>query len=356
MDTSGKIVMRKFDFLNPYIIADIGVNHEGDLERAKDMIRMAAEAKCDAVKFQMYKADTIASKEYSKAYWDLQEESTPNQYELFCKYDKFDEVDYRILADYAKEVNIDFLVTPFDEHMVEIASELSRYIKIASADITNVPLLEKCARTKKPIILSTGASSQEEIAFAIQTIEEQKGNILGILYCVLNYPLAEKDVHLSSMCQLQKEYGDRYHIGYSDHCKPSAQGRMYSLELAAMLGATIIEKHFTDDVKGIGNDHYHSMNSKMARSFLDYLERMQSIYGTKEDKDLSIENKAIENARRRIFARKDIQQGETFSEDNLIPLRANCGVEIRKWKEVIGKKATCFIQKGNYICDGDYEC
>ncbi len=348
--------MEKFEFLNPYIIADIGVNHEGDIERAKKMIKMAADAKCDAVKFQMYKADTIASKEYSNAYWDTQEESTSNQYELFQKYDVFNESDYIKLAQYSRSLNIDFMVTPFDEEKVKIASEISKYIKIASADLTNIPLLIQCAHTKKPIILSTGASNKEEIAFAVKTIENHGGSIFGILHCVLNYPLAEKDAHLLSICQLQKEYGNKYHIGYSDHCKPANDGRMYSLELATMLGATIIEKHFTDNVNEKGNDHYHSMNAEMVKLFLDYIERMRIIYGQNEEKDLSIEKRAIENARRRIFAKKDIQQGEYFCDENLIPLRANKGIDIRKWNEVIGKKATCFIKKGAYICESDYEC
>ena len=347
--------MEKFSFLNPYIIADIGVNHEGDIERAKKMIQMAADAKCDAVKFQMYKADTIASKEYSNAYWDLQEESTPNQYELFQKYDVFNDDDYIMLAEYSQSLNIDFMVTPFDVEKVRIASEISRYIKIASADLTNIPLLKKCAQTKKPIIISTGASNKEEIDFAIQTIEEYGGKIIGILHCVLNYPLAEKDAHLLSICKLQKDYGHKYHIGYSDHCKPTADGRMYSLELATMLGSTILEKHFTDNVNEKGNDHYHSMNSEMMSAFGADLDRMRILYGQNDEKDLSIEKKAIENARRRIFSKIDIQQGECFSDDNLIPLRANRGLEIRKWNDVIGKTATGFIKKGTYICESDYE-
>lgn len=345
--------MNKFEFLRPYIIADIGVNHEGSIERAKKMIHLAAKAKCDAVKFQMYKADSIASKEYSNAYWNLEEEKTENQHALFRKYDMFNRSDYLELAEYAKSENIDFITTPFDEEMVEIANEISKYIKIASADLTNIPLLVQCAKTKKSIILSTGASNEEEIAFAINIIEENEGYLFGILHCVLNYPLAASDVHMRSLVQLQELYGDKYLIGYSDHCKPMEHGRMLSLELATMLGARILEKHFSDDVTQTGNDHYHSMNAEMVSSFCDDIECMSSMYGENAEKDLAIESKAITNARRRIFAKRDIQEGELLSDENLIPLRANKGLEIRKWNEVIGNRAKHFIPKGRYICEDD---
>ena len=165
---------------NPYIIAEIGVNHEGDLSLAKKLIKQAAIAGAHAAKFQTYKAETLASKN-SPAYWDKSKEKTNSQYALFKKYDGFDHKEYKELANYCSKCNIDFLSTPFDLEAVDLLGDLVPVFKIASADITNIPLIRKCAKYKKPIIMSTGASSLEEISNAVNEIYNA-GNKKIVLY------------------------------------------------------------------------------------------------------------------------------------------------------------------------------
>ena len=151
----------------PYVIAEIGVNHEGSLELAKLLIKQAKEGGADAVKFQTYKAETLASKN-SPSYWDLSKEKTTSQYKLFKKFDNFDEEDYFELYEYSMKLNIDFLSTPFDMKSIEFLDEIVPFFKIASADINNVPFLRKVASKSKPVILSTGASNKDEINNAIK--------------------------------------------------------------------------------------------------------------------------------------------------------------------------------------------
>jgi len=332
---------------NPYIVAEIGVNHEGDLNLAKDMIKSAALSGSNAVKFQMYKADKLASKTFSKRYWSKTEENTESQHALFSKYDSFCEKEYMELALFAESNNIDFIATPFDEDMVGLAADITKYIKIASADITNIPLLKKCALTSKPLIISTGASTLQEIDNAFNLILNTGGKIHALMHCVLNYPLEYKNVQLEFMNTLRLKYGDKVLIGYSDHTKPE-QGRLFALELATFMGAEILEKHFTLDNYSKGNDHYHSMNGQMVMDFKTNLEKYNKIYGLHERK-LSIEEDAIKNARRRIFANEDIRQGDIIEEYQLIPLRADIGVEVAYWDKIVGSVAKCDIQKGDYI-------
>ena len=159
------------DYLNPYIIAEIGVNHEGSMALAKKLILEAKNGGAHAAKFQSYKAEMIASK-HSPAYWDQTKEPTDSQYKLFQKYDAFGEQEYIELAQYCKELGIDFMSTPFDLQAVDFLAPLMPAFKIASADITNVPLIRKCAAQKRPLIISTGAATLPEIEFAVQTAKE----------------------------------------------------------------------------------------------------------------------------------------------------------------------------------------
>ena len=165
-------------------------------QKAKKMILLAKKNGASAAKFQTYKSDTIVSKN-SPAYWDLKKEKTKSQYLLFKKYDKFDEKDYIILAKYCKKINIDFLSTPFDSISVDFLKKLVPAFKISSSDITNVQLLRKVAKTKKPIILSTGASNIKDIKFAIKQLQLFGSKKIILLHCILNYPTKDADANLS---------------------------------------------------------------------------------------------------------------------------------------------------------------
>ena len=173
----------KFMF-DPYFIAEIGVNHENSIEKAKLMIEQAFSSGANAVKFQSYKADRLAAKD-SPSYWDITEESTNSQYELFKKYDSLVKEDYLALKNYCDDLGIEFLTTPFDTFFVDELDEILTFYKIASADITNYPLLEKVASKGKPIILSTGASDKKEIESTLKFLETFNVEII-LNQCILS--------------------------------------------------------------------------------------------------------------------------------------------------------------------------
>jgi N-acetylneuraminate synthase len=240
----------------PYVIAEIGVNHEGSMSLAKRLIDLAKEGGADAAKFQSYKAETLASK-YSPAYWDTSKETTSSQFQLFKKYDSFGPSEYKELALYCDQVGIDFLSTPFDLQAVEFLDPLVPFFKIASADITNVPLLRRVAEKKKTVVLSTGASTVQEIQGALTILQDGGAKSCALLHCILNYPTLDHNAHLK-MIQGLKEKFPEFLVGYSDHTLPDSE--MTSLFVAYMLGAVILEKHFTHDKNLTGNDHYHAMD------------------------------------------------------------------------------------------------
>ena len=210
----------------PFLIAEIGVNFydiakkEGisDMDAAKLMIDEAKKCGVDAVKFQSYKAETIASRN-SPAYWDLSEEPTTSQFELFKKFDKFGVDEYKQLADYCKSIGIMFLSTPFDFASVDYLDEFMDIYKISSSDLTNIPFIKYIASKNKPILLSTGASTLTEIKQAVNSIEEVSDVDIAIMHCVLSYPTAYEDANLLMIKDLAEHFPD-YEIGYSDHTKP----------------------------------------------------------------------------------------------------------------------------------------
>ena len=344
---------KTYGFLNPYLIAEIGVNHGGDIELAKKLIDLAKAGGADAAKFQTYKADTLASKETAPAYWDTSEEPTQSQHELFSNYDVFGEADYKELKNYCDQQGIDFLSTPFDLESVDFLDPLMPLFKVASADLTNIPLLRKIASKKKPVLMSVGASSHEEIQRSIEILLEHDVPQLTILHCVLNYPTPQSHAQLAQIPILAEKFGDRVSIGYSDHVRPNPDGSMPALETAVFAGARVIEKHFTDDKTAKGNDHYHAMNSEDLSNFVAKLEQLRELQG-EQKLNLEIQKTATINARRRIFAAADIAAGEKLSEDNLIALRGNQGLEISEWDSVLGKTATRDISHGDAINHSDF--
>ncbi|WP_281688445.1 N-acetylneuraminate synthase family protein [Pseudomonas citronellolis] len=320
--------------LSPYIIAEIGVNHEGDIDLAKRLIQEAYEAGAHAAKFQTYKAEKIASKN-SPAYWDTSKESTDSQYKLFKKLDSFDYSEYRELARYCAEIGIDFVSTPFDLDAVDALADLMPFFKIASADITNIPLIRKCASYQKPLILSTGASSLAEIEFAISIAKKAGADQVALLHCVLNYPTKESDAQLGMIKTLSRVFPDCT-IGYSDHVVPD--DTISALEAASLLGASILEKHFTHDKSLPGNDHYHAMDKTDLANFVKKINKYRSLVAG-ESKDLTKEAAARLHARRSITAIGQIKAGDIFSESNLMAKRPAHGVSPIHWDEIIGRKA-----------------
>ena len=171
----------------PYVIAEIGVNHEGSMQQAKIMIEQARTGGADAAKFQSYKAGTLASK-HSPSYWDTTKEATRSQYELFQKYDGFGPQEYVELAEHCQKVGIDFISTPFDDQAIEFLDPLVPFFKVASSDLTNTPFLRKIGAKKKPVVLSTGAATLGEVDEAVRELEKFGCPNVVLLHCILNYP------------------------------------------------------------------------------------------------------------------------------------------------------------------------
>ncbi len=317
----------------PYIIAEAGVNHEGSMDLAKRLIDEAAEGGAQAIKFQTYKAETIASKD-SPYYWDITKEPTRSQFELFKKYDKFWKKEFEALKKYCDQVGIEFLSTPFDAESARFLNELMPVFKISSSDITNFNFIELQCSFGKPIILSTGASNLWEIQEAVDIIE-RSGNSLCLMHCVLNYPTPNKNANLGMIQGLKKHF-PQHLIGYSDHTLPQAMEVVHS---SVLLGAAIIEKHFTHDKSLPGNDHYHAMDKHDLKEFWRRWSFTEELLGSFEVKALADEEPARRNARRSLVAATEIKAGEIIAEKHLTWKRPAHGIGAKFYKDLIGKKA-----------------
>ena len=319
----------------PYVIAEIGVNHEGSLATAKLLIESAKRGGADAAKFQTYKAGLIASK-FSPSYWDTTKEPTTSQYELFTKYDAFGEAEYKELSMHCKKHDIEFVSTPFDLGAVDMLEPLVRYFKIASADITNTLLLKKVAATGKPVILSTGASNIAEIDAALAILRSAGANEICLMHCILNYPTRNENAHLGMLVDLRTRYPELL-LGYSDHTLPNEQ--MTSLIAAHLLGAVVLEKHFTLDKTLPGNDHYHAMDEKDLARFQVSIKQVHELLGPSRSKaPIATEEISRLNARRSIVLTRDLKTGHTIAEQDLVAKRPGTGISPMKWDEVVGKK------------------
>ncbi|MCC9261064.1 N,N'-diacetyllegionaminic acid synthase [Methanobrevibacter woesei] len=327
----------------PFLIGEIGVNFYDiakkenitPMDAAKLMIKEAKNAGIDAVKFQTYKAEKIASRN-SPAYWDLDEEPTTSQFELFKKFDTFGPEEYRELAEYCREVGIMFLSTPFDFEAIDFLDDLMDVYKISSSDLTNIPFIKAIALKNKPIILSTGASTLKEIKEAVNAIEEVSNVDIGLMHCVLSYPTKDEDANLLMIKDIKEQF-EGYDIGYSDHTKPD--DKMLILTTAYLYGANIIEKHFTLDKTLTGNDHYHAMDVEDVKTFNENIELINKIKGKKVKQPLVCESLSRKEARRSIVASKDIKKGEEITRDNITFKRPGTGISPSKVDEIIGMNA-----------------
>ena len=343
LDLLNKGVNLDAPIVKPYIIAEVGVNHEGSMVLAKRLIDEAKEGGAHAVKFQTYKAETLASKN-SPAYWDLTKEPTESQFELFKKHDSFWKSEMQELKDYCDEVGLEFMSTPFDTESAEFLNDMMDVFKISSSDITNKPFIEYICGFGKPILLSTGASDLDEIKDAVEWI--RPFNIpLALLHCVLNYPTPDKNASLGMITSLINEFPDNI-IGYSDHTLPKD---MKVCEIATLLGSVILEKHFTHDKTLPGNDHYHAMDKDDLRLFNDNLEKSFDILGGFKVEALDDEKKSRLNARRSLVAARDIPKGKIIEKSDLTFKRPAHGISPKYIDDVVGKEAKVDILEDDII-------
>jgi sialic acid synthase SpsE len=326
---------RRKSGLGPYVLAEIGVNHEGDLGLARRLITESAKAGTDCVKFQTYKADKLASKN-SPSYWDLGSEPTTSQHELFKKYDGFDAPEYQALAEHAKVSGVDYASTPFDLDAVELLAPLVPFFKVASADITNTVLLDAVAAHGKPVLISTGAAYLSEIEEAVRRLKRRlPPESIAILHCVLSYPTDYEHANLAAIGHLRQVFPE-HPIGYSDHTRPDPG--MLVLVRAYELGATILEKHFTHDKTLPGNDHYHAMNADDLRRFREAVNLLHRIEGHPEKTVLSVEELSRKNARRSLVAVRPLKAGQVLELKDLGVKRPAFGLPPSALEWVVGHK------------------
>ena len=347
-DTMNSTIMQRLEEGKFVLIAEIGVNYydiatkEGitPMEAAKLMIQKAREAGIHAVKFQTYKAGTLAAKA-SPYYWDITEEPTTSQYELFKKFDSFGYEEYKELKEYCDETGIEFLSTAFDYESADYLDELMEVYKISSSDLSNLPFIEHQAKKNKPILMSIGASDLPEIEAAVDTIRRVSDQPIALLHCVLEYPTPLKDANLLKILSLKRQFPELY-IGYSDHTKPTESCDV--IKTAYNLGAQCIEKHFTLDKSLKGNDHYHAMDPEDAKRILKSIEELDVIRGDGALNCLETEMVARKNARRSIVADGSIPKGTIITDSMLTFKRPGTGISPDKLYEVTGKAAAVDIE------------
>ncbi len=342
------IIMKRLREGRFVLIAEIGVNYYdiakkhgiSNMDAAKLMIEKAAAAGIHAVKFQTYKAATLAAKD-SPYYWDINEEPTRSQYELFKKFDSFGYDEYRELKEYSDKVGIEFLSTAFDLQSADYLDELMNVYKISSSDLSNIPFIEYQAKKNKPILLSVGASNEDEIDRALRAIRNVSSAPVTLLHCVLEYPTPLEDANLLKIASLKNKYPDLY-IGYSDHTKPTPECDV--IKTAYNLGAQLVEKHFTLDKTLTGNDHYHAMDPEDAENILASIERMDMIRGDGSLKCLDTESAARRNARRSLVSNGFIAKGSVITADMLTFKRPGTGISPDRIDEVAGCVAAVDIE------------
>lgn len=330
----------KFNFSERvFIVAEIGVNHEGDFSKAVEMIELAAQAGADAVKFQTYIPEFYVS--------SSQKERLERVRKFALSFEQF-----RKLSEKAGEEKVVFFSTPLDFASLELVNELSPIIKISSGDINNYPLLEKAAATGKVIILSTGLSTEEEIEKALTVLHQVNPVILSdrkliLLHCLAAYPAPEDEINLLSIPYLQKRFG--LPVGYSDHTRD-----ILSCQAAAALGACVIEKHFTYSRENqTFHDHLLSADPDEFKKLVDNIRRIEKMRGMIGKKPMPSEQPFKSHIRRSIAAARDLNPGEILSERDICFLKPEKGIPISGLGSVLGKRVKNKIFKGKLISEND---
>lgn len=323
-----------------YIIAEAGVNHNGNFELAKKLVLAAREAGADAVKFQTFKAENLVTKTAKKAAYQV--ENTGNDDSQYTMLKKL-ELSYKEFSElklFCEKVGIDFISTPFDLESVAFLNRINvNCFKIPSGEITNYPYLVSIAKTGKKIILSTGMSTMQEVKDCIEVLEQHGAGEIAVLHCTTEYPANPHDVNLKAIPNLARECC--LPVGYSDH----TQGLEISLAAVA-IGAKIIEKHFTMDKNMAGPDHKASIEPNELHKLVTAIRHVETALGNGIKQPMKAEKSNIEIVRKSIVAKTDIIEGQIFTEDNLTTKRPGLGINPMRWHDVIGKKA-----KRNFTAD-----
>jgi len=322
--------------MSVFIIAEAGVNHNGSIDLAKKLIDVASASGADAVKFQTFKADNLATKKAQKAIY--QKENTDkkeSQFDMLKKLE-FDIEAHKELISYCSNKKIIFLSSPFDHESIELLNDLGlEILKIPSGEITNLPYLRQIGKLNKKIILSTGMSNIDEVKSALNILINSgtKKNNITVLHANTEYPTPMEDVNLKAMVKIGKELDVK--VGYSDHTLG------IEVDIAAVaMGASCIEKHFTLDSKMKGPDHKASLEPHHLEAMVKAIRNIELAIGDGIKKISKSEMQNIKIIRKSIVAKTKIKKGEVLNEKNIIVKRPGNGISPMKWDDVLGTKAT----------------
>ena len=322
----------------PLLIAEIGGNHEGDFEYAKRLTQLASSSGVDAVKFQIYTGDTIVSRV-----------EDPDRNKHFKKFE-LSRDQYIELANICQENGVFFTASVWNEEALNWIDEFIPIYKIGSGDLTAYPLLKRIAKLSKPIIISTGLASFEEVQDSVNFLRKENifyegVNNLAVLQCTSMYPIRDEDANLNVISYYKNKLDVT--VGYSDHTEGTK-----AVEVAYVLGAEVIEMHFTDEREGKEfRDHKVSFTKEEIKIFIKKIEQIQSLRGEQLKKPLPIEidNNHLTSFRRAVYPSKDIKKGAILSESNLTILRPNKGIDARDYSKLIGKKIKKDVKEGQSL-------
>ena len=331
----------------PYIIAEISGNHNGSIDRAKELVKLAKENGADCVKIQTYTPDTMTIKSNKDDFlikgglwdgynlWDLYDwAQTPFEWQ-------------KELFEYANSIGITMISTPFDESAVDLLESLNcPFYKVASFELTDLPLIKYIAQTKKPIILSTGMANEKEIKEAIDTIIEYGSGDFILLHCVSGYPTPVEEINLDTITLLKKKF--KCEIGLSDHTLGNT-----SAILSIALGAKVIEKHFTFDRSEGGPDAEFSMEPHELKDLSENISLAHKAIGVGSFEMKSAEESNIK-FRRSIYVVNDIKKGDVFTKENIRRIRPGYGLEPKDYEKIIGLKAKRDLEEGNPLTKKDF--
>ena len=331
--------------LKTLIIAEAGVNHNGSLEMAFELIDAASDAGADVVKFQTFKAENLVTQTAAKADYQLgTTDVQETQFEMIKKLELSYDMHHKLISK-CKEKGIRFSSTGFDTSSVDVLIELGvDFLKVPSGEITNLPYLRHVGTKGLPIILSTGMCTMQEVASALEILEKAGAgkHDITVLHCNTEYPTPMEDVNLRAMLSMENELGVK--VGYSDH----TLGIEIPIAAVAM-GATVIEKHFTLDRTMEGPDHAASLEPLELKQMVKGIRNIEKAMGDGVKKPSNSEVKNISIVRKSIVASKEIKLGDEFTSDNLGVKRPGTGISPMQWDEVVGKVASKDFQADELI-------
>ena len=333
---------------NCFIIAEAGINHNGDIKLAKKLVDVAKEAGADAVKFQTFKAENVVAENTAMASYQRRNIKRKETQQEMLKRMELDYKDFIRLKEYCDKKKIIFLSTPHSEDAIDFLEELVPAYKVGSGDLTNLPFLEKIAKKKKPVILSTGMATLSEVKEAVRTLKRAKNNKIILLHCTTNYPCPLEEVNLKAMLTLKKEFD--LPVGYSDH----TLGILVPV-MAVAMGAQVLEKHFTLNKNLPGPDHKASLEPEELKEMIKTIREVEKALGDGIKKPTKSEEKIKKVVRKSIVAKVDIPKGTKITRDMLDIKRPGTGIEPKYLKRIIGRESKKNIKKDTLIKLSDFK-